>query len=66
MDDVRHDYPEDDDCEDQGLMATRTCVKFGCENAGLIQDAKTGLWNCPNCGSSYGAHPFDADVGDLQ
>lgn len=42
----------DDGCEDQGMMPTSTCVKFGCDNATLTKQGR--YWCCPRCGSSYG------------
>lgn len=42
----------DDDCEDQGMMATDVCVKFGCNNAPLVRRGRD--WCCSNCGISYG------------
>lgn len=42
----------DDDCEDQGGMATDVCVKWGCDNA--LLELRGHNWCCSNCGASYG------------
>ena len=54
----------DDDCEDQALCPTKTCVKYECQKgfvsgravyAPLVRRGK--FWCCSNCGSSYGENP---------
>jgi len=57
------DYRRSDhnDCEDQGMARTSTCVKFACQTwngdvriqPSLIMRGR--YWCCPRCGSSYGS-----------
>lgn len=54
-------YPQSDDCEDQGMSATKFCAQFQCIHweydlpiyPRLIKRGK--FWCCPKCGASYGA-----------
>lgn len=53
---------EDDDCEDQALVATKTCttciVDWTDDRPVYAPLVKRGqFWCCSHCGSSYGAHP---------
>ena len=43
-------------CEDQALVSTEVCVKFGCENSILEMEIETGFWKCPKCSVSYGEY----------
>lgn len=53
----------DDDCEDQALVATKTCTKTSCRVFGHGQPnypklVKRGMfWCCPVCHGSYGTNP---------
>ena len=44
----------DDDCEDQGMVATDVCLQWPCNRAPLI--LRGPFWCCPACGGSYGEH----------
>lgn len=53
----------DDDCEDQGLMATTVCRRFQCQKWTSSNEVsrptlvKRGrFWCCPVCHHSYGEH----------
>lgn len=43
------------DCEDQALVATDRCTRWGCNNAKLEQ--RGIFWCCPKCMASYGENP---------
>jgi hypothetical protein len=51
----------DDDCEDQGMMATSHCTLFRCQT--WVGDKRirpelvkrNGDWCCPKCSASYGS-----------
>jgi len=40
-------------CEDQALVPTEVCFKWGCEKIKL--ELVNGFWTCPTCRCSYGA-----------
>lgn len=42
-------------CEDQALVPTDHCLRWGCEHAKLVKQGR--FWVCPNCRSSYGENP---------
>lgn len=43
-------------CEDQALVPTDHCLRWGCEHAKLVKRGR--FWVCPRCGSSYGDNPM--------
>ena len=42
-------------CEDQALVPTDHCTKWGCDKAKLVK--RGGFWICPKCEGSYGCAP---------
>ena len=40
-------------CEDQALVPTEVCLKWGCDRSKL--ELMNAYWTCPVCRSSYGA-----------
>jgi len=47
-------------CEDQALVSTEICVRWGCDKAKL--ELMNTFWTCPVCRASYGA---EAKIGLL-
>lgn len=56
-------HPADDDCEDQGMMATKHCTMcvmgFDGNKKPIypMLEKRWRYWCCSNCGLSYGENP---------